>query len=377
MHLPFLDVLRVGAMVLVVWAHLVGQFLERQGRSWLPLHYIERWVSDPAAIINFGGWIGVALFFLISGFTVSLAASSESAAQYAARRAVRIYPALAVAVFGAWALAHVRNHYAVVDTATGRVPEPSGVMAAVWNSTLINYVMVPQPIVLYVAWSLAVQVLFYALVLVLKPLLRFSGAISWGVLAIVFAAIVTARDYGDHYFLLVISLSYLPILVAGQALWLRWWHRIGTGQFALLTLTSWVIWTRGCEVLQPSFLPATYSYGVSLVIAYGVFLVALMRNAALRDTAVVTFLAKRSYSVYLLHGPLGLLVLDALNGRIPYTLALAVALTAVLLMAELTYRYVELPSRAWGRRVRKPKAAASTARFAPTSAEVVEGARAA
>jgi exopolysaccharide production protein ExoZ len=360
-RLAFLDVLRVAAMALVVWSHLVGQFLERQGRSWVPLEQIQRYVSEPTAIINYAGWLGVALFFLISGFSVSLAAVSETSAQYAVRRVLRIYPALAVAVLGAWGLAHVRQHFTVIDTATGEVPNAPAFMDAVWNSTLINYLMVPQPVVLYVAWSLVVQVLFYALVLLFKPLMRYRGLAGWAVLATVLVGLETARDHGDNYFLLVASLSYVPILVAGQALWMRWSGRIGTLEFSLLTLAAWVLWNRGLETIHPSFLAPTYSYGVSLVIAYLIFVIALLRNSTTPDLKVVRLIGSRSYSVYLVHGPVGLLVLDALNGRIPYTLALVISLAAVWAAAELSYRLVELPSRRVGRRVRRPADTAAPA----------------
>src|SRR3546814_4731667 len=45
-------------------------------------------------IFAWWGWVGVELFFVISGFVITMSASGKSAADFAAGRIARLYPAL-------------------------------------------------------------------------------------------------------------------------------------------------------------------------------------------------------------------------------------------------------------------------------------------
>lgn len=350
-RLLFLDVLRAGGMALVVWAHLVPQWLDRNGRGWIPVDQERRYLASPLALIQDIGWLGVAMFFLVTGFTVSQAVVSETGAQYAVRRFLRIYPALALGVFAAWGVQHVRVAFDVIDSGPKVVPVPDSLADVLRSTTLLNYLMVPQPIVLYVAWTLVVQVIFYILVFLAKPLFQRAWLVPWTLLGIVLVALETARRFGDSYFLLVASVSYLPIILAGQVIWLRWSHRIGTPHFLVLTAASWVMFVRGLEIVHPEFLPATNSYGATLALTWAIFVFALLSEHRLRPNRAVAYVASRSYSVYLLHGPLGLLVLDSLGAHVPYTVALIVALAVVAAASEASYRIVETPSRRLARRV--------------------------
>src|SRR5437763_1968548 len=60
-----------------------------------------------------GGFVGVDIFFVISGYLISgiilknLEQGSFTFAQFYARRVRRIFPALAVVLFGVWAAGHL------------------------------------------------------------------------------------------------------------------------------------------------------------------------------------------------------------------------------------------------------------------------------
>ena len=347
-RIVFLDVLRALAILFVLWDHLVGQWLGQRGRGWLPLTKIDQFVTGPLDIVQDFGWLGVCLFFLISGFIISHVASSETRPEFAVKRILRIYPPLLVAILVSLLIAHWRVDFSVPDT-SGAVPSSPSVPDALWSSSLINYMMVPQHVVLGVAWSLFIEICFYVLVFLIRPLLNHGGWASWGILAFIAFSSFTVREYGPNWFLLSVSLSYVPILVAGQALWLRWSGRIGTLHFSLITLAAWTVWILGLRSLQPTFLTAANSYGPSLVVAYALFLLALLGNDRIKANRVTSLVATRSYSLYLIHGPVGLFVLDATYHHLPFTLALILTLVVVGVLAELSYRYLEQPSQALAR----------------------------
>jgi exopolysaccharide production protein ExoZ len=79
----------------------------------------------------------------------------------------------------------------------------------------------------------------------------------------------------------------------------------------------------------------------------------------------------RSYSLYLVHVPVGFTILTALvvTAKLPYTVALLVALVAVAIVTELAYRFVEKPSIRLGRRLTTRPSGRARDRPAPRHAD--------
>jgi len=346
-RLVFLDWLRALAALLVVWDHLVGQWLSVQRRGWVPLGLVDRFVTGPLSIIQNFGWLGVAMFFLISGFIISHVAVTESGWQFALKRLLRIYPPLVLAIIVTLGADAIRRGTGVVDSLSGGLPVAHSVHDVMVSTSLANYLMSPQPIVVGVAWTLVIEMTFYVLVLITRRLLNWTvpAMATWIVLAVVGLVLLTSHRWGDSYFLFSVSVSFVPLLVLGQIIWLRWSSRIGWLQFGLLSATAWVLFVQGLELIQPRFLQPDQAYGPSIVVAYAIFVLMLLNNDRLIRPSFVKFLANRSYSLYLLHGALGLFVLDALGTRLPYTLALLVAVAVVVLGTQISYQFVEAPSQ--------------------------------
>lgn len=67
--------------------------------------------------------------------------------------------------------------------------------------TLVNYFLIPQNIIVGVAWSLVIEVIFYCADTVLRPLLDRHGAIAAALLlTAIFGVIATCRDFGAGWF---------------------------------------------------------------------------------------------------------------------------------------------------------------------------------
>jgi peptidoglycan/LPS O-acetylase OafA/YrhL len=65
----------------------------------------------------------------------------------------------------------------------------------------------------------------------------------------------------------------------------------------------------------------------------------------LRPARWITFLADRSYAIYLLHGVVLFPLLDLLTPSVPLVIALLVGLVGTAGAVELGYRFVDLPCR--------------------------------
>jgi peptidoglycan/LPS O-acetylase OafA/YrhL len=354
----FLETLRAVAALLVVYDHQVGQWADEHQRVFRPAVTVTRYVEGPLVITQHFGWLGVALFFLISGFIISHVAANETRFEFVAKRALRIYPPLVLAVIIAVADLTVRRAINLPYIPGQPLPAQHSVGDVLASMTLVNYVMVPQPVVLGVAWSLVIEVIFYILIFLLLGLLRRHAALV-PLLILVFTAacLHTLRSYGSSWFLFTVSVSYLPLLVLGQVLWLFWTKRCSLTVMMLLSGLAWFVWIRGVEHIYPQFLvPGASSYGPSVLLGYCLFAGGLAVEQRLQRRSAPRWFAERSYSLYLLHGTIGILALDLLSKVMTLWLAIPIAIGVSCVAASLSYRWVERPSQRFARRlVRKPR----------------------
>lgn len=332
-----LDALRGVAVLMVVYDHLFAVAGERLADgAFAPVPWVRQWVSGPLGIIQDFGWCGVCLFFLISGFVIAHAGRREPMRVFVLRRLFRIFPPLAAAI----------AVVALLEHATG-TPRPwSQYLQAV---TLTGYLNVPQVVVLDVAWTLVIEVLFYALVALLSPLLKSTRPLAALVAgtAVPLGVLGVARDFGASFFLLAASVAYLPVLLMGSALYLRHAGLIGARALVALLLANAAVFLVGLITIHTAFLPFGNSYPLSLVYALVLFIWALGRKAP----TALTFVGDVSYSLYLLHGTIGFV---AVYGLLALGAAGATPWLAALLCIGVSwvfYRLVERPSMALGRRL--------------------------
>lgn len=329
----FLDYLRALAAWLVVWDHLANSLPHDLGRVFAPALWVQKNVTGPLAIIQDFGWFGVALFFLISGFIISDRASVEGVYKFVVRRILRIYPMLAVAV----ALS-----IACIPTKT-----PVTMPTLLLNLSLANYLIYPQVVLVGVAWTLVIEMVFYALTAVTQFARGSPHRIGFN-LMFVALAIWNRGAFGPDFGLFATVVSYLPILAMGQTIY--WWlarGRLSAAWGLAYLAAAWGLFLLGLRAMQPGFLPPSNSYLISL--AYALLLFVALMNVRLPERRLVRFLSDTSYSMYLLHGIVGWLVLEALARRAPLWLAILAAVAASLAGASASYWLVEKPAQRLGR----------------------------
>lgn len=341
----FLDILRAIAVCLVIYSHVVGIFLHQHHENSAVAGLLQGFVSHPLDLALVTGNFGVVLFFLVSGFVVTHTGFTENPRQYMTKRFLRIYPMLVVSVLLASAMLVTGLHPAITGGASTTVT-PFTILT---NATLASHLIMPQVVLVDVSWTLIIEILFYALLIVALPLLRRAvWPVITGELALVALVMVTAHLAGGSYFLLAMNMSYLPALFIGQIIWAVWSRRIPLWTAALFGLAAWLeyVWAG-----VPGFGRNDHTMDPNLAIGIAVFVVALFAERRLRPVRWVGYLADRSYSLYLLHGLLGFAVLNLLYPTVGYPLALLAALAATFLGAEVGYRYVERPCMRLARRL--------------------------
>lgn len=354
-----IDQLRGAAAVLIVYAHLVGNFLDSAGRSWTPKTLVDRFFEQPLhGEINLG-WLAVAAFFFISGFVITQSAQTESPREFFVKRVLRVYPPAIVATLVAAGLAWC----GVLVSGLSAAPDAGNVIL---SASLANYLVPGSLILVGVAWTLLVEVMFYIMLGLARPLLsRFPALVPLALLAMCLGAELALPLLGSAA-TAVVYLAFVPVPTMGQIIYLTVIRKVPVWAGALLVVGAWLVFVFGMERANPPLsLPAS-SYFANVALAGAVFVIAVLAEGRVKPVRGLAVVARRSLSLYLLHVPVGFTILTALvvDAHWPYTGALGVALVATAAATELSYRFVELPSlalaRRISRRIRRPRSVVTT-----------------
>lgn len=320
-------------------------------------HFGQPWAS--------GGFVGVDVFFVISGFLITsiiqreLASGSFSLLSFYERRIRRILPALFVVVAGSLAAAVVvfLPHHL-------RDAGQSAVAAAVFASNILFWLEAgyfdaaayTKP--LLHTWSLAIEEQFYLFVpLVLMALaaakrrpLRWIGALT--LLSFALSAATTAIVPTAAYYLLpwrawelgvgaLLALGILPLDRLAP-----WRGPLAAAGVAMILLAVAVLDKGTAFPGVAALLPVL---GSAMVIAAGA--AGPSRVAGALGSRPLVWIGKRSYSLYLWHWPAVVFFLYVFL-EMPAPLEAAGLFALSLLLADLSYRFVERPFRrpGFGRR---------------------------
>ncbi|WP_151523778.1 acyltransferase family protein [Serinicoccus kebangsaanensis] len=353
-HIPGLDGLRALAIIAVLAYHFV-----------------------PATLP--GGFLGVDVFFVVSGFLITTLLLREvdrtgrvDLLTFWRRRARRLLPPLALVVVTSVVVGRIVGG----DLLVGIGRQTLGALTFTSNWLEIaagsSYFHSTSPILFVNFWSLAVEEQFYLLwPLTLVVVLAFApgtrsrvGAVAAvGLASTVLMA--TLFDPGQDATRVYYGTdTHLVGLMGGAALALAWadprhraglrsrrWRRVrGPAVLgALLTLAALMLWTSEDSAL-------TFRGGIALASLATVVLIAGLLEAPsawrrLMSLRPLVWLGGRSYGIYLWHWPVlviaGVLVPYA-AGTVRGALVLVGALLATLVLAEASWRLLEVPVRRRG-----------------------------
>ena len=313
-----------------------------------------------------GGFLGVDLFFVLSGYLITSLLLVEWEARnridlrrFWLRRARRLLPALVVVVLGALVLSSI---FARQDLSNTRGDAVSSLLYYTnWHLVLANhsyFVRMGNPSLLQHLWSLAVEEQFY----IVWPLLLVPGLVLLGrrrlpmlVIAGVAASAalmwILYNPYGDPSRVYYGTDTRAFLLLMGILLALVW-PAIERLQRALPLLELLGIAALVGTVLlfrqMQDFNPTLYQGGdLAAAFCFVVLIAAVAHpktgigNAL--GVAPLRWVGERSYGIYLWHWPI-IVLLAGVNTRPGVGIVLAEA-AIVLAAATLSYRFVEQPIR--------------------------------
>lgn len=318
-RLASLDAARGLAALSVAWFHFCGS-PSMQSVPWLKVlgHY---------------GWAGVEAFFVISGFIVpaSFAAfgtNLSDSARFMMRRLIRLY----LPFLGALALAvslNVASSLTPIYRGTGSVL-PTG---AEWFCNIAYACeFTDHAWIIPVFWSLAIEIQFYLLLMLLVPLTALKSG-RW-LLAVLLLAMLALAPITPK----AVVLHDLPLFACGFFAWLWQAGKVRAGQGALLV--------SGILLL----ISQTHG-GVAVA---GATLTLLLAQFVKRPGPILIWLGTISYSLYLIHIPVGGRVINlaqrVTDSPLGLTLAWLAATIASLVAAYFCWRWLEAPAQRLSRR---------------------------
>jgi peptidoglycan/LPS O-acetylase OafA/YrhL len=328
-----------------------------------------------------GGYIGVDVFFVVSGFLITRLLVAEldrqgrvSLARFYARRVKRLMPQAVLAIAAVAAVVPLVLSPVRAATVAGDVVA-SGLYGMNWrlSGEAVDYFSTAQDGPLDHFWSLAVEEQFYAvwpLLLLVAARVRRRPALAVGavgVASLAYAVHATAAAPEQAYFS---SFARAWELAAGGLLALVPAQRLPTGRCA--AALAWA-GAAAIAVATVTFGPATRVPGLPalLPVAGALLLIATAAGPA-KVLALRPFQAvgRRSYALYVWHWPV-LVLAAAAWGPLSTPQALAATL-ASLVPALVTHRWVEEPIRRSRLHVRRP-AATLAAAVAGSALAVVSG----
>jgi peptidoglycan/LPS O-acetylase OafA/YrhL len=332
-RLAALDGLRLLAALMVVFYHYVAL-----ARPWG--HATDTIFPTSHRAAQYG-WLGVEVFFLISGFVICMSVWGRTLGEFAASRISRLFPAywagilLTVAVVKTW-------------------PEVTSIRG--WNTVITNLTMLQggnnTPNVDPVHWTLFVELKFYLIiaVVVLFGVTYRNCLILCGVWT---AAAALAPVLRTPLLTAFAMPQYAPFFIAGIAFYLMRRHRPNAVLWAIvilqLLLAQRYIPYRLATSVGRAAAEALPTWPARVVIIAAFALVgAIALGACDRiQWKWLTTAGALTYPLYLIHLNIGMTLIHHFRNRIPGPVLVASVTALMLVTAWLIHRLIERPLGKW------------------------------
>jgi peptidoglycan/LPS O-acetylase OafA/YrhL len=331
----FLDGLRGVAIVSVITYHLYSSLFA----GYMP--FGDRYSTFFLARF---GWMGVELFFLISGFVILMTMEKcSSLIEFGCRRWLRLFPAMLIAsvliiVYDRFIHSGPAANRSILDLIPGLTFVSPALIHAV---TRLQLQSMDDPF-----WSLYVEVFFY----VIFGIVFFMGGWKFavGIISALFAISVGA----EHLSMPTGSLQWR---VSSAMVWLGFvyfgWFASGALFFKSIQKSDPRLFRTAIGIAALCALTMHINGGMTIAIAVGLLVVVALFAVTLRSTLLQRILAWRglvflgfiSYPLYLIHQNITVGLTHLLGGRGREWAALIplVPLTAVIGVAWLIAAYAE------------------------------------
>jgi peptidoglycan/LPS O-acetylase OafA/YrhL len=285
------------------------------------------------------GYLGVSLFFLISGFVIAWSAEGRTWQEFAVARFVRLYPGFLVCMTVTFVVLSIAND--------PRFPTNVSTYAA--NLSMFARAF-RRPSMDGVYWSIMLEIVFYGWI----ALLILAGAFQRWKLAIV--AIWLAVSAANEFFLgssavrILLITGYAPFFAFG----ILSQQIVAKGRSPMALILLAMAFLLSCQTIRfdQGWMQEHYSASIpypALFVAnglvFGIFAGAILIRSMVAPSKIVLMLGGLTYPLYLLHQYIGYISLNALAPLVGKNAAFFLVVATALLASFVIWRFIESPIR--------------------------------
>jgi peptidoglycan/LPS O-acetylase OafA/YrhL len=218
-----IDFLRFFAALMVVFYHYSFRGYAADGMSTMPYPLL-------APVAKYG-YLGVPLFFLISGFVILMTASTGSVKKFIVSRVARLYPAFWVCCTATF----------VIILIIGDKYYSASICQYFINMTMLSgFIGVPSIDSVY--WSIFIELKFYllvALVLIFRKIKQAQLFLTVWLIATIALDVIKIGKIGSLLSIILI-VDYSPYFIAGAMSFLIWSKGISLTRISVI-LMAWLV----------------------------------------------------------------------------------------------------------------------------------------
>ncbi|QPF87713.1 acyltransferase [Bradyrhizobium genosp. L] len=329
-RVPLLDLLRVAAVGAVVLYHY---------GFWGPASHGITQVAMPflASIAQYG-FLGVPVFFAISGFVIAYSAEGRTPVGFAIARFSRIYPTFVICMT-----------LTFVTTLT----LGSTYFDVTWKQWLANFAIAApafgQPYMDDAYWSLVIEVMFYVWVAAFLALRIFPQRIDTIIVVWIAITFFNELTIDAPIFEKLFVADDSGFFAVGLLIYEHYRGRRDARLYSLLTLAMGTAAFQAVHKLERLGVHTHASFDARVVVAIclvslGIVFLATRVKSLPLPAALVTAVGGITYPLYLLHLQLGYDVLLAVapdQPSVPWTMTV---IAAIVLLAWFVWRVLERPA---------------------------------
>ena len=302
--------------------------------------------------------IGVALFFLISGFVIPMSLKRLTKTQFIILRIFRIWPTLIICTLISIGVLLVNSNISENDF-------PHQIFGILTHVTLTRDIFW-QPYIDNVIWTLEIEIKFYIFcALASNWIIQYTPKVLILALVLGGLAIVAGQNsdllfhWNFNFFAIIIALAtffqFLCFMLMGTAFYWHWEALISTKKLImivfLLLIFYIIIWRLG--YYREQSLSSITNYAIALV----VFILGYSFSEKIAKTRGLTHellngLGEISYPLYLVHTIMGLSIVQ-LGLMLGYKPQICVLFSffVVIFVSFLIHKFVETPGRSYGKKL--------------------------
>lgn len=339
-YFNFVHVLRGLASLIVVWSHLVGWWLPVNQTSSNLQSYWESLIVKPFHLYQNGGHLGVLIFFLISGYIVAHVSLKEDSSRFLLKRFFRIFPALFIVL--------IISYIISIFSIRANLSIPLGNNATEFKDYLYSLFLLDYPLgtpsALAVTWTLFVEVLFYSLTAIFIKSTKKDPLRSTWYFIIVISIIIILSSINPTINRVAHYVVYLFFILLGRIIYLCEKKYIPLFESIILGIVSLFCYILFYDYLYPNSIFNESQIIYTIILAIIIFFAfKIFYN---KKYKITTFLGDISYSLYLIHLPVGTLVLNLLHKNgMPFKYSLLISISACLIVSFFIYEFIEKPSQ--------------------------------